>query len=212
MIVDTLLAVSLLLLTERGGWSLKRLFERSNLTATSAGFRQGILGAAAGLDAGLIVMAVLAVTGCARISGDAASSAFILRSMVIWARIFLMVRLAEELANRGYALRSLTEGIGFWAAALLTAAWFGSTHLQEGDPWFGALNTGVFGFFMACAWRATGSLGFAIGYHAAWDYTQSLIFGVPDSSFTMAGSLLSTRIVGPVLAVRGLCWARRKHP
>ena len=51
---------------------------------------------------------------------------------------------------------------------------------------------------MACTWRATGSLGFAIGYHAAWDYTQSLIFGVPDSSFTMAGSLFSTAVVGPV--------------
>ena len=198
MIIESLIAASLLLLTERGGWSFRRLIERSNLPRTASGFRQGVLGATAGLGAGLIVMAILAAAGCVRIVRDPVSGAAILHGMLIWAGAFLLVGIAEELTNRGYALRALTEGLGFWAAALLTSAWFGYLHLQEGDPWFGALNTGIFGLFMACTWRATGSLGFAIGYHAAWDYTQSLIFGVPDSSFTEAGALLSTHVTGPV--------------
>ena len=197
-IVDTTAVVSLLILTEQGGWSLRRLTVRSNLPRTARSYRQALGGAAVGLVSGAVVMLVLVMTGCAHVRVGGGSAAGIVGSMIVWAGVFVMVGLAEEFANRGYALRSLTEGIGFFPAALLTSLWFAFLHLHEGDPWYGALSTGIFGFFAACTWRATGSLGFAIGYHAAWDYTQSVIFGVPDSSFTMAGSLLSTRAAGPI--------------
>ena len=208
-IVNTAVAVSLLILTERGGWSFRRLIERSNMPRTARCYRQALGGAAVGFVSGAAIMLVLITTGCAHVRSGGGSAAgivgsTIVGSTIVWAGVFVLVGVAEEFGSRGYALRSLSEGIGFFPAALLTSLWFGFLHLHEGDPWYGALNTAVFGFFAACTWRATGSLGFAIGYHAAWDYTQSVIFGVPDSSFTMAGSLLSTRTAGPVWLSGGM--------
>ncbi|HTU60556.1 MAG TPA: hypothetical protein VMF89_19025, partial [Polyangiales bacterium] len=44
-------------------------------------------------------------------------------------------------------------------------------------------------------WR-TGSLWWAIGLHAAWDWAQSFLFGVADSGSVSAYRLMSTHPVG----------------
>src|SRR5258706_5329642 len=38
--------------------------------------------------------------------------------------------------------------------------------------------------------------GFTIGIHAAWDWAQSFVFGVPDSGITVAGHLLNPSFQG----------------
>ncbi len=144
------------------------------------------------------LIGAMAITGYAHIIHQTAPASHVLTTFVEFSIAFILVGFAEELQNRGYILRALSEGIGFWAAAAVTSFWFAATHVFEGDPWFGALGTGLRGFFDCLTWRATGSLAFAIGFHAAWDGTETALFGVPDGSFTVPAALVTTRLSGPV--------------
>jgi len=45
-------------------------------------------------------------------------------------------------------------------------------------------------------WR-TGALWWALGYHAAWDWAQSFLFGVADSGLMTPGALMSAHPAGP---------------
>jgi membrane protease YdiL (CAAX protease family) len=51
-------------------------------------------------------------------------------------------------------------------------------------------------------WR-TGSLLWAIGFHFMWDYSQTFIYGVPDSGFVSPEHLLSAKPVGPAWITGG---------
>jgi hypothetical protein len=54
--------------------------------------------------------------------------------------------------------------------------------------------------FCFSLWR-TGSLWWAIGFHAAWDWSQSFLYGVADSGLMIQHHLLATHPVGkPVLS------------
>ena len=58
------------------------------------------------------------------------------------------------------------------------------------------LCAGCAGLMFAFSLWRTGSLWWAIGLHAAWDWAQSFLFGVADSGSISAHRLLSTRPVG----------------
>jgi CAAX protease family protein len=112
---------------------------------------------------------------------------------VTWAVAFLAVGFAEEFLFRGYALATLSDGIGFWPAAVVLSLLFGGVHLQNlGENPTGALSAGLVGLLFCFTLRRTGSLWFAIGLHAAWDYGESFIFSVPDSGALVQGHLLNS--------------------
>lgn len=67
----------------------------------------------------------------------------------------------------------------------------------EGESVIGGLRAGIYGFVMALAFRWTGSLWFAIGAHAGWDWSQSFLFGTPDSAIKLQASLLHPVVTGP---------------
>jgi len=117
---------------------------------------------------------------------------------------FLIVALFEESAFRGYALHTLVEGIGFWPAALVMSMLFAWLHIQNpGESKVGI--TAVFGFGIMLAfslWR-TGSLLWAIGFHFMWDYSESFLYGVPDSGLVQSEHLLSTHLSGPAWITGG---------
>jgi membrane protease YdiL (CAAX protease family) len=112
---------------------------------------------------------------------------------VTWVVTFLAVGFAEEFLFRGYALATLSDGIGFWPAAVVLSLLFGAVHLQNiGENPTGALSAGLVGLLFCFSLRRTGSLWFAIGLHAAWDYCESFIFSVPDSGALFQGHLLNS--------------------
>jgi membrane protease YdiL (CAAX protease family) len=117
---------------------------------------------------------------------------------VFWAAFFAMVGLAEGFAFSGYPLFALARGLGFWPAATLLAVLFGSVHLavNAGENWLGSVSLVIVGLLLAFTLQRTGSLWFAIGIHAAWDWTQSFLYGVPDSGVTFAGHLLNPTFHG----------------
>ena len=115
-----------------------------------------------------------------------------------WALVFIMVGLSEEFTFRGYPLFTLTTGIGFWPAAIVLSGAFGAVHLANpGEDWAGALSAGLIGIFFCFTVRRTGSLWFAVGLHAMWDYTETFLYSVPNSGLVAKGHLLSSSFHGP---------------
>jgi membrane protease YdiL (CAAX protease family) len=117
---------------------------------------------------------------------------------VVWAAVFVMVGVAEGFAFSGYPLFALARGLGFWPAAAFLAFFFGSVHLavNAGENWLGSVSLVIAGLLLAFTLQRTGSLWFAIGIHAAWDWAQSFLYGVPDSGITVAGHLLNASFHG----------------
>ncbi|PYV14215.1 MAG: CPBP family intramembrane metalloprotease domain-containing protein [Acidobacteria bacterium] len=128
----------------------------------------------------------------------------LLKYAALWAAAFLAVAFFEEFLMRGYALFTLATGIGFWPAALLLSCLFGTLHLGNlGESWVGGLSAGLIGFFFCLTVRRTGSLWFAIGFHAAWDYGESFIYSVPDSGSMVPGHLMESSFRGPAWLTGG---------
>jgi membrane protease YdiL (CAAX protease family) len=133
---------------------------------------------------------------------------------VVWLGGFLLVALAEETFLRGYLQFTLSRGLsqiyqrflepsranilGFWTAATVLSFVFGLGHVaNSGESPLGLLSAGLIGLvFCLSLWR-TGSLCCAIGFHTAWDWAQSFLYGVPDSGLMVKGHLFATHPAGP---------------
>ncbi len=129
-----------------------------------------------------------------------------------WLLAFLLVGLFEEYLTRGFLQYTLTRGlfglaarisptharaIAFWSAAVIMSIVFGSGHLlNPGENRVGILMVFVAGMVFSYALWRTGSLWWAIGFHMAWDWAQSFLFGVPDSGGLSAGRLFLTHPTG----------------
>ncbi len=126
------------------------------------------------------------------------AGAALVKFALLWAVGFVMVGIFEEFLFRGYAQFTLSDGIGFWPSAVLLSALFGAIHLgNPGEGWVGALSVMLFGIFAAFTLHRTGSLWFAIGFHAATDYAETFIYSVPDSGMLASGHLLNSSLHGP---------------
>jgi membrane protease YdiL (CAAX protease family) len=115
-----------------------------------------------------------------------------------WMVFFIGVAFGEEMLTRGYPLYAVSEGIGFWPAAILFSLVFGLGHLgNRGESYAGIANAMVAGLMFAYSLKWTGSLWWAIGAHFAWDWGQTFFFGVADSGITARHHLLSVAPAGP---------------
>ncbi len=122
----------------------------------------------------------------------------ILKFAAFWGFFFLIVALAEEFLLRGYTQLTLSQATGFWPAAVISSMAFGAIHfLNPGEAWQGILAAAAIGFFFCLTLRRTGSLWFAVGFHAAWDWGESYLYSVPDSGGVSPGHLLKSSLHGP---------------
>lgn len=178
-------------------WVMSRLENKSlrdyGLPARGAFGRSFWAGAGIGLIALSVLMAGIRLGHGFYFGSVALGARGILYFGVMWAIAFLAVGFAEEFLFRGYALATLSDGIGFWPAAIVLSGLFGAVHLHNlGENPTGALSAGLVGLLLCFSLRRTGSLWFAIGLHAAWDYGESFIFSVPNSGTLVQGHLLSS--------------------
>jgi uncharacterized protein len=131
------------------------------------------------------------------ISGAAISGAEAAKDGILYAIGFGLVGVFEEFSFRGYMQSTLTQGMGFWPAAIVLSIAFGAIHLQNpGEAWLGAIMAGSFGIVAALSLQRTGSIWFAIGMHAAFDWGETYFYGVPDSGFVARGHLLNSQFFG----------------
>jgi membrane protease YdiL (CAAX protease family) len=111
----------------------------------------------------------------------------------------------EELFFRGVLFRSLEDLFGSWAALAVSSLVFGFVHLLNPQ---GTLEGAIFisveaGLLLAAAYMVTGRLWTSIGFHMAWNYTQSAVFsGIVSGSDTAPG-LVKATIEGPDLLTGG---------
>jgi hypothetical protein len=127
---------------------------------------------------------------------------------MLWAVAFLMVGLAEEFTFRGCALNTLAGAIGFWPAAIVLSALFGFMHLafKQNEGWVDPITVALYGLFWCFTLRRTGSLWFAVGFHAASDYFDMVVFAEPNTAASgnpVPGHLLDVRFHGPVWLTGG---------
>ena len=177
----------------------------SGRTVGAYGYRgpHGWRNFAVGLASGFLLLAaqllLLKVLGCYSFGTAAPFDAALAFNAVLLAALFLAVGWTEETLFRGYGLVELARAISFWPAAILLCLFFGVPHWLkgEGENFLGGVEAAVFGLAMAYAFRQTGSLWLGIGYHAAWDYSESFIFGTADSGLVSTGRLLHPLVQGP---------------
>ena len=125
---------------------------------------------------------------------------------------FFLVGLAEEYFFRGYLQFTLTRGLlslgqrlspshartaAFWMAAVVTSAFFGFAHSNnDGETALGLVQLILYALICVLALWRTGSLWWGIGFHMAWDWGQSFVYGVPDSGMLWHGRLFATHAAG----------------
>lgn len=163
--------------------------------------------AAIGVLVRLLRMLHLLVFDQRLLSGMAA-----VRYGLAWLLAFLLVGLSEEFVFRGYIQFTLMRGLlglaarispahvraaAFWMAALVWSLLFSAAHLTNaGEDPVGLVMVFAAGIVFAYALWRTGSLWWGIGFHMAWDWGQSFLFGVPDSGTLSVGRLFATHAQG----------------
>jgi hypothetical protein len=167
-----------------------------------------------------LLVLILSKTGLLVIDNRLLFGSNILRYGAVWLIGFLFVGLLEEYLVRGYVQFTLTRGLaaiyhwafktrhshalGFWTAALIFSFGFGLSHDHNpGESPIGLLSAGSIALiFCLTLWR-TGSLWWAVGLHAAWDWSQSFLYGVADSGTFVKFHLLASHPVGKPLLSGG---------
>lgn len=158
-------------------------------------FWEGLLWGFAMLSA---IVLFLRATGHFQIDSVALNGPALLRYALGWGAVFMAVAINEEFAFRGYWLFIMARRLRFWRAALFLSAIFGAAHLPNpGENVFGILQVVAIGLLFCLTIRRTGTLWFAVGFHAAWDWAETFFYGTPDSGLVGAGHYLNTSVQGP---------------
>lgn len=173
---------------------VRRIERRPLAEFSSAGaVRESALGLLVGAALFTTVIAVLAALGHFDIagSGTPAGALKALSSAVAAAVI-------EEIVFRGIIYRLTEAAFGTAIAIGASAVLFGGAHAFSPHPTLLALVAIAVeaGILLALAYVVTRRLWFAIGIHAAWNFTQGGIFGLAVSGTDSQG-LLAGRTTGP---------------
>lgn len=217
LIGEALQFLSVLLLT----WIMSKIERRPTAVYGFGGtrkFRHFFAGLGWGVTCLSLLVLTLWKTGLLVIDSRLLFGSDVLRYGAIWLLGFLVVGLFEEYVTRGYVQYTLTRGLagfyrwafktrhsaalGFWTSALIWSFLFGFGHKSNpGESPVGLLSAGLVAMvFCLSLWR-TGSLWWAIGVHASWDWGQSFLYGVADSGLMIQHRLLATHPEGkPVLS------------
>ncbi|HEX4740788.1 MAG TPA: CPBP family intramembrane glutamic endopeptidase [Caulobacteraceae bacterium] len=155
--------------------------ERAGWSGRGRGLLLGLAAGLGGMAAIELTLALLGVAGLRRgpwppEPGAAAG----------WALTALLIAGAQEGWMRGWALAWLTKRWGFWRAATVTSGAFVLLHAEPGvvvlpAPLLlaGAAGLFLFGLAAAASVRASGSIAWAAGAHAGWDYVGGFLIGAP---------------------------------
>lgn len=192
-----------LLLVAIATWVMSRIESRPMLSygyqgrARGARFFWGLVWGFVAISAlvfSLDKLRYLSLDGVA-LGGEAA-----LRYAVLWGVMFLIVGLFEESLLRGYLQFTLMRGMGFWWGALLLSFVFGFGHGHNpGESPVGLIAAGAVGLVFCLSLWYTGSLWWAVGFHAAWDWGESYFYGTADSGGLAQGHLLREHPMGNAL-------------
>ncbi|MBQ1576559.1 MAG: CPBP family intramembrane metalloprotease [Oscillospiraceae bacterium] len=96
---------------------------------------------------------------------------------------------AEELVTRGYMMGAIRDRYNVWVAAAVNSLFFGALHLlNPGITVLSFVNVVAVGFALSVVMIKLESLWFCIAMHTAWNFSQSIFFGLPNSGIVSEGS------------------------
>jgi membrane protease YdiL (CAAX protease family) len=183
-------------------WLFCRYVERAPMRDFSReGWARELL---AGIAGGMLifgsVVGAAAALGVYRIEGWG-------NAATIWSALAgptLVAGVAEEILLRGILFRFIEKMAGSWIALAVTSALFGLLHLPNpNSSLLAAFAIAVeAGLLLGAVYMLTRRLWAAIGLHAAWNFTQGWIFGLPVSGGVGRG-LVNGRLSGPELLTGG---------
>ena len=124
--------------------------------------------------------------------------AALVRATLLWLLASLAIGFAEEYLFRGYPQFILTQGMGFWPAALLVSFLFGALHYftKPYERWPDGASTGLLALFICLTLRRTGDLRFAIGFHTAFDFAAIFVYSGPNGGRLAPDRLLTATFHG----------------
>ncbi|QHN04436.1 CPBP family intramembrane metalloprotease [Granulicella sp. WH15] len=165
-----------------------------------------------------LLVETLRLTGLIVFDGIALDPLSALGYALSWFAAFLFVGLFEEFLFRGFVQYTAARGIsglvraivprsrhshaiGFWSATLLfSVGLFALLHkANQGESPVGLAAVAAAGLTFAYSLWRTGTLWWAVGFHAAWDWAQSFLFGVADSGSLAQGHLFLTHPAGAAI-------------
>jgi membrane protease YdiL (CAAX protease family) len=155
---------------------------------------QSVLGAAVGTALFSTVVGVLWLLGSYHVSGFSPRADWLSSLMLVG----LGAGIGEEIMFRGVLFRIVEEGLGTWAALLMSAAFFGAVHGHNpgATVWSSAAIAIEAGLLFGLLYHVTRSLYLCMGVHAAWNFVQGTVYGIPVSGLKADGWLVSYR-TGP---------------
>jgi membrane protease YdiL (CAAX protease family) len=174
--------------------------------ARAAFGREFWIGIVWGIASTSAIIGLIAAFGGYRVHGLAIHGPTLWYFTLLWTIANLLIGFAEEFQFRAYLLATTADGIGFWAAAILLSIGFGALHFffKPHERWEDFASTGLLGLFMCFTLRRTGSLAFAIGFHAAFDFANLFVFSGRNAGEFAIGHLLDTSWQGPQWLTGGL--------
>ncbi|HVS88536.1 MAG TPA: CPBP family intramembrane glutamic endopeptidase [Candidatus Acidoferrum sp.] len=181
-----------------------RAFGEYGLPGRAAFGKMFWLGASFGLVEISTVLGTVAALGGYRFGELAIHGSDLWRWAIFWGAFFLVVGFYEEFAFRGYGQFTMGQGVGFWPTAIVLSIIFGVMHsTNQGESWLGIAGVVVSGLFWCLTLRRTGSLWFAVGMHASFDFAETFLYSVPDSGMIFPGHLSNATLRGPVWLTGG---------
>jgi hypothetical protein len=108
--------------------------------------------------------------------------------------IGILPGITEEIMFRGVLFRIIEDGLGTWIALFLSAIFFGAVHLANPNAttWSSIAIALEAGLLLGMAYAWTRSLWFVMGLHAAWNFTQGTVLGIPVSGVAVKGFMASS--------------------
>lgn len=161
-------------------------------------------GAAISFASLTILLLVLRLSGAFSFGSLALHGTDIWKYGVAWTLPLFLAALLEDFFYRGYQLFTLSTGVGFWPAAVLTSLWMGGMHyLNPGGHGLGPVAATEYCLVTCLVLRRTGDLWMPLGIHSAWNWGEVFFYGVPDSGFMGHPHLLNGSLHGPAWLTGG---------
>ena len=109
--------------------------------------------------------------------------------LIVFVFVFIQSS-SEEMWCRGFMYERINVHYPLWVAILVNGMFFAALHLM--NPGVSALpiiDIALCGLSFSIAKWYTGSIWFPMGIHTAWNFTQNLIFGLPNSGIVSEASI-----------------------
>jgi uncharacterized protein len=183
-------------------WLMVRFIERRRVSelAPAKFLTHSAVGWIVGTATLVLAAIAMAAVGAYRIQGFN-PDAYLVGPLVV---LGLLPGITEEIVARGILFRVVEDAFGSWAALVVSALLFGFAHAANpgATVWSSVAIAIEAGLLLGMAYAWTRSLWFCMGLHAAWNFTQGPLLGIPVSGFELKGLLASTT-QGPELLSGG---------